>query len=474
MKSSNIYLIIFSFLIVFIIAIFSIRSFEKFLDYFDKKIVPDNIPLTPVPSSSDCQIVWSPWEACTVPCDGVGTQRRIGLITAPAQTGGVPCPPADVNSIVVETIPCDLGPCPSDCIYTPWSDSTVCDAVCGMGEKLQARTLTFGNSNYCTDLEQTVNCAGPALGPWLNKGDCILPKDKYCGPCTQPQIRTLPNKECTAATTQNITNNIVCPPCIYTAWQNSGGCVINTNMCPLSNQNQTPIYKDGWQMQTRSVDPATKPGAICDQPLTQSNACQYPCPINCTFCNNWITDNVCKIEDNVSPNDGTGFMLYTKPITHTPQYGGRCDGILNSNHKQYLPCSNPFPQDCQYSAWSNSGPCTIACQYNHDGPNGTSVSWETNMGIQQQVRQIIQYPTLGGAECTGSLVQYKPCNDYVPCPVDCTYDDNNWQATGNCLPTMGQCGPGWQIYSRYPTNYAQYGGGCDQIQTKSNVCTVPC
>ena len=91
MKSSNIYLIIFSFLIVFIIAIFSIRSFEKFLDYFDKKIVPDNIPLTPVPSSSDCQIVWSPWEACTVPCDGVGTQRRIGLITAPAQTGGVPC-----------------------------------------------------------------------------------------------------------------------------------------------------------------------------------------------------------------------------------------------------------------------------------------------------------------------------------------------------------------------------------------------
>ena len=468
----NIYLIIFSFLIVLIIAIIP-SSYERFLNYFDKMIVPDNIPITEVSSSSDCQIVWSPWEACTVPCGGIGTQRRIGLITAESQVGGTPCPISDINSLVVETIPCNLGICPTDCIYSEWTDQTVCNTVCGMGEKLQKRTLIEGNPDGCKDTKQTVNCAGPALGPWLNKGPCIFPKDKVCGDCTQKQTRTLPNRECTATTERTITNNVPCPPCIYTPWVTSSECIINTNMCPLSNQKLEPIYQNGWEMQSRNVDSKTLPGAICNQPLTQSNTCQYPCPINCTFCNNWVTNNVCKIGDNTDVNDGKGYMLYTKPIVYPSQYGGTCDP-LNSNYKMYLPCSNPFPQDCQYSDWSNVSQCTIACQYNHDGPNGTSIPSETNMGIQKQVRKIISYPTLGGMECTEALIQYKPCSDYVPCPVDCRYDDKSWKITGNCLPITGQCGPGWQQYSRYPTNYAKYGGKCDQIQTKSNICTVPC
>lgn len=106
---------------------------------------------------------WTAWNddswvdiiACAGTCgpgggigEGSKTQRRTRTCTNPTPAyGGADCSGIDGGlSNEVRTISCDLAVCPTDCVWSAWSDWEdvgVCDAVCGVGEQSQQRTRSI-------------------------------------------------------------------------------------------------------------------------------------------------------------------------------------------------------------------------------------------------------------------------------------------------------------------------------------------
>ncbi|KAL9971012.1 hypothetical protein ACROYT_G023488 [Oculina patagonica] len=81
----------------------------------------------------DCPVngVWGPWSlwsACTTSC-GPGTRERKRSCNSPApQYGGKPCSGSEK-----QVGDCSYRPCPVDGNYTEWTDWTACDKTCGAG-----------------------------------------------------------------------------------------------------------------------------------------------------------------------------------------------------------------------------------------------------------------------------------------------------------------------------------------------------
>jgi len=71
---------------------------------------------------------WSMWSACTTSC-GPGTRERKRSCNSPApQFGGKPCSGSER-----QVGDCSYRPCPVDGNYTEWTPWTVCDKTCGVG-----------------------------------------------------------------------------------------------------------------------------------------------------------------------------------------------------------------------------------------------------------------------------------------------------------------------------------------------------
>ncbi|XP_074627228.1 uncharacterized protein LOC141885237 isoform X4 [Acropora palmata] len=119
----------------------------------------------------DCPVngVWGPWSlwsACTASC-GPGTRERKRSCNSPApKYGGEPCSGAER-----QVGDCSYRPCPVDGNYTEWTDWTVCDKTCGTGLMTRWRACSNPTPQYGGR-----DCS--LFGPDMETKTCVM-KD-YC------------------------------------------------------------------------------------------------------------------------------------------------------------------------------------------------------------------------------------------------------------------------------------------------------
>merc|ERR1719327_308154 len=106
------------------------------------------------PFIEDCEVgEWQPGE-CSVECGG-GERTLTREVVTPASNGGAECP------IMIEKEPCNMQPCPIDCVVDEWSEFGMCSKDCGGGIQTRVRrpiTEDEHGGEPCGDLSETMEC----------------------------------------------------------------------------------------------------------------------------------------------------------------------------------------------------------------------------------------------------------------------------------------------------------------------------
>ncbi|XP_078700026.1 uncharacterized protein LOC144926865 [Branchiostoma floridae x Branchiostoma belcheri] len=117
----------------------------------------------PVSTLASSWSEWAAWSVCTPSC-GAGNQTRNRTCdTAPGNNGtaGV----ANCTGDSFQTRACmDIGQCPVDGVWSPWSLWTTCMTVCGLGNQTRNRTCSqplYGGANCTGEEDETRACTGP-------------------------------------------------------------------------------------------------------------------------------------------------------------------------------------------------------------------------------------------------------------------------------------------------------------------------
>merc|ERR1719333_1248268 len=106
------------------------------------------------PFIEDCEVgEWQPGE-CSVECGG-GERTLTREVVTPASNGGAECP------IMIEKEPCNMQPCPIDCVVGEWSEYGMCSKDCGGGIQTRVRqplTDAEHGGEPCGDLSEALEC----------------------------------------------------------------------------------------------------------------------------------------------------------------------------------------------------------------------------------------------------------------------------------------------------------------------------
>merc|ERR1719443_1451676 len=106
------------------------------------------------PFIEDCEVgEWQEGE-CSVECGG-GERTLTREVVTPASNGGAECP------IMIEKEPCNMQPCPIDCVVDVWSEWPACSKDCGGGIQTRVRraiTEDEHGGEPCGDLSETAEC----------------------------------------------------------------------------------------------------------------------------------------------------------------------------------------------------------------------------------------------------------------------------------------------------------------------------
>ena len=106
-------------------------------------------------NSSVCnETPWTNDGDCSLKCGrGILQQKRTAKITS--SDGQISC------KVLTESIPCNVQPCPQDCVVSDWTMGTTCSKECGGGEKTRTRTIIKEpkeNGKPCPNLFETISC----------------------------------------------------------------------------------------------------------------------------------------------------------------------------------------------------------------------------------------------------------------------------------------------------------------------------
>ena len=388
---------------------------------------------------TDCEVSeWSQWSACDKPC-GEGKQQRTRTILVPASNGGS-CPP------LIEVKSCNTQSCAADCEVSNWSDWSSCSKTWGGGRQMRKRTVnkpaSYGGKD-CPTLAETQDCniqdcpTDCEVGPWSEWGVC----NKSCGGGTQTRTRNV---------TKPATNGgKTCPILTETQTCNPQACpppppTLSTNgKCGPGNGNtQCP---DGQCCSTTGVCGTTasecSTNRRTDLIYHGKNAplANVFDPVNCEVSawSSWDTcDKPC----------GTGSQTRTRTITKPAAYGGTVCPTLNEKQS----CNTQAcPVNCETSAWSSWSTCSKTC----------------GSGTQTRTRTITKPASNGGQDC-GGLVENQSCNTQ-PCPSDCVMSD--WSSWSTCSKT---CGGGTQTRTRTVVKPAANGGQECGTLTETQSCNT--
>lgn len=349
----------------------------------------------------DCEVSdWGAWTDCSETCGG-GTRLRTREVVTDPEGDGQGCPP------LVESEDCNTDLCPVDCEVGDWGSFSACSVSCGGGERTRTRPVLVapvGDGAACPALSETEPCnetpcvtTDCEVSEWEPWSDC----SSTCGEGIRTRERavlvepTPDGEQCPTLFEVEACNDGPCPiDCVYSSW---GGWSTCTAACAGGEQtrNRTILIE------------AEFGGQACDEPLTQTRACnEAPCPVDCEV-GDWDEWDACS-----AACDG-GTQTRTRPILTPPSNGGlSCPETEESRMCNEDPC----PRDCEVSDWSEWSSCSASC------------------GGGTQVRdRFIEVDPVGDGEACPELSEFRACNTQ-DCPRDC--EVGPWiqvqECTGTC------------------------------------------
>lgn len=468
------------------------------------RTVPCNTQPCTGTTGRDCVVShWEPWSDCSASCGG-GQRVRTRSILVPQQGTGHVCP------ALFEVAPCNTQSCPQDCLLADWSEWSSCSATCGGGLQHRERAVLLpprGAGQQCGTVLQSRSCSTQACSGAEPAVSCVLSAWSEFGACTAAcggglQFRTrlavTPQQGAGAACgsmVESRTCNVgVCPrDCRLSEWSDFSTCSVscgggvqrrtrevvvmpigggqpcgdmvqeracNDRVCGSFNADCMVSDWGTWsacsascgggsQVRFRTiVTPAAGNGTSCPA-LMQARACNTPtCPVHCQVAG-WSDWGAC------SQQCGQGVQVRSQAVAVYPLFGGqRCPDLFEQRACSAGECTGTEPtMDCLTTSWSPWTECSASC----------------GGGMQIRTRQVVVAESGAGAPC-GELVQARPCNQDVSCPVPCVVSD--WSDWSSC---SALCGGGLQVRLRDVLVRPENGGqSCpDTVQTRQ--CNIgPC
>lgn len=401
---------------------------------------------------TSCEVSpWSDWSSCSRSCSG-GVKTRTRTVTKQPTPGGLPCPSLQ------ESVPCNLHPCPQDCVlgddYSAWGE---CSVSCG-GTGVQTRYRRI--AQYPNDLGkpcdlsqviETRSCEMPActetdaiLSPWSEFSECD------CTTQTQTRTRTVVKPGTDSTKTHILKETRQClslsnckVDCQVSDFSDPSEC---NSSCKVSDV-------DPQQHRSRSIIQFPQNGGAPCPDLVVYNSCDtLPCPISCQVSEfgEWSScDKDC----------GGGIRTRSRTITQQPANGGQgCPPLTEQEQCNTQPC----PSACVLSDWSDYSECTAPCKKTDSDPNPQ----------QHRTRSVVQEPVGTGTPC-GNLIEYRDCNTNL-CPINCEVGQFS-----DFTPCTKNCGTGTQTRTRSITVQPANGGEpCPNLtetqECNSQPCAVDC
>ncbi|XP_073903349.1 hemicentin-1 isoform X3 [Castor canadensis] len=291
---------------------------------------------------------WSLWEECTRSC-GRGNRSRTRTCSNPsALHGGRPC-----EGSAVETIMCNVRPCPVHGAWSAWQPWGICSESCGKGTQTRMRLCnnpppSFGGS-YCNGIETQVQVCNerhcPVDGkwaPWESWSACTV----SCGggarqrtrDCSEP-VPQYGGRRCEGSDIQSdFCNNDPCPTHgNWSPWSGWGTCSRTCN---------------GGQMRRYRTCDNPRPsngGRACGGPDTQIQRCSTDmCPVDGSW-GNWKSWSQCSA--SCGGGEKTRERLCDNPV---PSKSGRsCPGDATQVSRCHIQACPGGPQRARGSVIGN-------------------------------------------------------------------------------------------------------------------------
>lgn len=393
---------------------------------------------------------WSMWgelSACSVPC-GVGVMRRSRVCNSPAPMfGGSPC-----RGPALEDFPCNtMIPCPVHGNWGPWSIYSPCSSKCGVGLMVRKRMC-----NAPFPMHGGLPCVGPSIeelpcdtgihcpvdGGW-SSWSRFTPCNVNCGVGIIKRFR-----ECTSPVPMYGGMNCIGFGVEKRICDTGILCPIDGNWGPWTLFTTCSAHcGNGLQMRTRhcSNPPPLNGGGFCPGPPLEERECDsgVPCPVHGGW-SPWSSYGPC------SAKCGTGIKQRSRDCSNpAPLFGGMvCIGPAIEE----VPCDTGVfcPVNGQWTLWSTWTACSAVC----------------GVGVSVRKRDCAEpMPLYGGLPCEGPKIEEIPCDTGIYCPIH-----GGWSQWGKFLPCSAKCGVGVTQRSRICNSPPpQYGGKfClgELIQTK--------
>jgi len=384
----------------------------------------------------DCEVSdWGVWSKCSHSCDGPsgkGRHTRQRRTEKAPQFGGVLCP------ALIQSMPCNNGPCPVHCEVSEWSDWAPCAKSCGGGLKDRHRTVIshaqhggyacpfLGEYAPCNEHACPADCEVTGWSPWTQCEKSCGSGHRYRGRVVT-KATSAGGAECPILGQHEVCNAFPCPiDCEVTAWSVETACSLTCG--------------GGQKTKHRSVlVPSAFDGVECPA-LVHTTVCNdQPCAVDCAV-SEWTPFGECTKEC------GGGIQTRTRRVLTPVAFGGvQCPTVAETATCNQALCVI----DCQVSQFSEWSACSVSCQG----------------GTRHRKREVVTLSENGGASCP-ELEETGACAE-VPCPEDCHVGE--WKTWSTCTD---KCGGGTRVRHREITNVAEEGGHPCPPVTEEEPCNL--
>ena len=424
------------FILLTSILVFSLLVYNN-IDLSVNETLENNVKSTPV-----CEGSWSPWTE-TSPCDATcetpqGNKQMTRTFTVPPSSSDIWCPGVSNGETQNKNDNCTIDDCPCEGSWSPWTETSPCDATCAIpdGNKQVTRTFTVPPSSsdiWCPGfptvkhkirmtIAQLTTVREGSWSPWTETSPC----DATCAiPDGNKQvIRTF--------TVPPSSSDIWCPGVSNGETQNKNdNCTLDDCPCEgswspwteISPCDATCAIPDGNKQMTRTftVPPSSSdiwcPGVSNGETQNKNDNCTLDdCPCEGSW-SPWTETSPCDATCATPQGNKQMTRTFTVPPSSSDIW---CPGVSEGDNETQ-------PQACRVEPFK----CSTYLPYRLDADMGTGIM--IHIGNNRESQDVTK------AECAQTCFDSTWCKSFVYCDnfpgknADRIYGPQGLNRVGPCL-----------------------------------------